>query len=283
MYLLCSIVCSTLIFVIFKLLQAYNIKTLQVIVVNYFFACITGLITYGGNITVNNTIKSPWFYGAVFLGFLFISIFFVMAKTSQQNGVSVASVASKMSVILPIIFGIYVYHESTGLQKIIGILLALTAVYLTSIKSASKIDFKKNLLFPIILFFGSGIIDTSIKYLETTYVPDNGIPLFSATIFCIAAIIGVCTLVIKKELLITPRAFVSGIILGIVNFGSIFFLLKALDHELFESSTLFTINHVGVVMLSTFTGLLFFKENLSKTNWIGIVIAVISIILVTLT
>jgi len=282
MYLLFSIICSTLIFVIFKLLRQYNISTLQVIAINYFVACTIGISAFNGELTLNNTLKSDWFLGAVFLGFLFISIFFVMAKTAQKNGVSVASVASKMSVVIPIIFGIYVYNESTGVQKIIGIILALSAVYLTSVKSSSEIHFKKNLLLPIILFLGSGTIDTSIKYIETTSVPNDGIPIFSASIFGVAAILGLLILLLKNEYKITLKALIGGVLLGIVNYGSIYFLLKALDHELFESSTLFTVNHVAIVMLSTLVGLIAFKEQLSKKNWIGIGLAIIAIILVTL-
>lgn len=285
MYLVFSILASTLIFIVFKLFQRFKIDTTQAIVVNYFIACIVGLIAYDSPISISEIISSKWFLGAVFLGVLFISIFIVMAITVQKNGVSVASVASKMSVVIPVIFGIYVYNESTGLQKLIGILLALAAVYLASIKAGSKINFKKNLLFPILLFLGSGVIDTSIKYLETTYVPENGIPIFSATIFGCAALIGVLTLIaklFKGEFKFQPKSLLGGITLGVINYSSIYFLLKALDHETFESSTLFTVNNVGIVMLSTLTGLILFGEKLSAKNWLGIVLAIVSIILVTL-
>lgn len=285
MYLVFSILASTLIFIVFKLFQRFKIDTTQAIVVNYFIACIVGLIAYDSPISISEITNSKWFLGAVFLGVLFISIFIVMAITVQKNGVSVASVASKMSVVIPVIFGIYVYNESTGLQKLIGILLALAAVYLASIKAGSKINFKKNLLFPILLFLGSGVIDTSIKYLETTYVPENGIPIFSATIFGCAALIGVLTLIAKQfkgEFKFQPKSLLGGITLGVINYSSIYFLLKALDHETFESSTLFTVNNVGIVMLSTLTGLVLFGEKLSAKNWLGIVLAIVSIILVTL-
>ncbi|TBV26961.1 MULTISPECIES: EamA family transporter [Flavobacteriaceae] len=285
MYLVFSILASTLIFIVFKLFQRFKIDTTQAIVVNYFIACIVGLIAYDSPISISEITSSRWFLGAVFLGVLFISIFIVMAITVQKNGVSVASVASKMSVVIPVIFGIYVYNESTGFQKLIGILLALAAVYLASIKAGSKINFKKNLLFPILLFLGSGVIDTSIKYLETTYVPENGIPIFSATIFGCAALIGVLTLIaklFKGEFKFQPKSLLGGITLGIINYSSIYFLLKALDHETFESSTLFTVNNVGIVMLSTLTGLVLFGEKLSAKNWLGIVLAIVSIILVTL-
>nr|WP_321224630.1 DMT family transporter [uncultured Psychroserpens sp.] len=284
-YLLLSILASTFIFIIFKLFEKYNINTLQAIVINYFMACIIGLVMYDEPININTIITSKWIYGAIGLGFLFIAIFNVMALTAQRNGLSVASVASKMSVIIPIIFGIYVYNEGAGLQKIIGIVLALVSVYLSSIKSKHINEPSKSILLPILLFFGSGAIDTSIKYIETTYLPENGIPIFSATIFAFAFVIGSCILIfkaLKKSLKFPLKTIVGGIALGIVNYCSIYFLLKALNHESLESSTLFTVNNVAIVMISTLLGLLLFKEHISKINWAGILLAIVSIVIVTL-
>jgi len=284
-YLALSILASTIILILFKLFDRFRVNTLQAIVVNYIAACASGLITYNAPIHINEIISSKWFVGALLLGFLFISIFNVMALTAQRNGLSVASVAAKMSVIIPVVFGLYVYQESMGLQKVIGIILALVAVYLTSIKSKSSINSSKGLLLPIILFLGSGIIDTSIKYLETTYVAQNGIPIFSATIFFFAGIIGIGIVIRKsfnKTYKFDVKSIYGGIALGIVNYGSIYFLLKALQYEGTESSTIFTINNVAIVMLSTLTGLMLFREKLYIKNWIGIIIAIISIVLVTL-
>lgn len=284
-YLLLSILASTLIFVIFTLLGKYKINTLQTIVVNYFTAFTVGILSTEEALNVTQVINKNWFLGALFLGFLFIAVFNVMAQTAQQNGLSVASVASKMSVVIPIIFGLYAYNESLGFLKTIGILLALIAVYLTSVKAKSgKVGFK-NLWFPIMLFLGSGIIDTSIKFIETTYVSKNGIPLFSATIFAIAGIIGIAIIsakAIKGHFKFDYRSIFGGIILGIVNYYSIYMLLKALQIEDFESSSVFTINNVAIVMLSTLIGLAFFKEKLSFKNWLGIGVAILSIALVTL-
>lgn len=280
-----SITASTLIFIVFKLLDRYNINTLQAIVINYFTACLFGIWSYDEPLNIDEIVNSEWLFGALGLGFLFIAIFNVMALTAQRNGLSVASVASKMSVIIPVIFGIYVYHEGVGAQKIIGILLALVAVYLTSVRPKTTNNFTKGLWLPVVLFIGSGIIDTSIKYLETRYISENGIPIFSATIFAFAFVIGSSILsykYIKQSYKIPLKAVFAGSILGIVNYFSIYYLLKALNHESLESSTLFTVNNVAIVMVSTLLGLLAFKETISKTNWFGIVLAVISIVLVTL-
>ena len=280
-YLILSILSSTGIFVLFKLFNKYNINTLQAIVVNYITACICGSVLYDGSINISEIVNSNWFYGAIGLGFLFIAIFNVMALTAQKNGLSVASVASKMSVIIPVLFGIYVYNESIGLYKIIGIILALIAVYLTSLKQKNDVVLTRSILLPILLFFGSGIIDTFINY----FAPDDKIPLFSATIFAIAAIIGFVILSFKSIKLKSHfkiKSIPFGVALGIVNYCSIYFLLKALRVDGFESSTLFTINNVAIVAVSTLVGLLLFKEKISTKNWIGIGIAMISILLVTL-
>ena len=240
--------------------------------------------SYKSPINIQEILSSQWIYGAVILGFLFISIFNVMALTAQRNGLSVASVASKMSVIIPIIFGIYVYHEGVGFQKILGIILALVSVYLTSVKPRGNDNVTKGLWLPILLFVGSGIIDTSIKYVETTYLPEGGIPIFSATIFAFAFLIGTTLILMKsfkRGFRLPLKTIFGGSLLGIVNYFSIYYLLKALNYEGLESSTLFTVNNVAIVMLSTLLGLLMFKERITKMNWIGIVLAIVSIIIVT--
>ncbi len=280
-YLLISILSSTAIFVVFKLLKKFNIDTLQVIVINYFVAFFCGFFLYEGNINPTEIVQSNWFVAAIMLGFLFIAIFNVMALTAQKNGLSVASVSSKMSVIIPIVFGILVFKESIGIQKITGIVLALVAVYLTSIKQKEIGVLKQSIYLPIILFLGSGTIDTSINY----FAPDDNIPLFSATIFAMAAVIGVSLLIfkaLKNKSIFKLKCIPFGFALGIVNYGSIHFLLMALRVENTESSTLFTINHIAILALSTLIGLIFFKENISKKNWIGIILALIAILLVTL-
>ncbi|EGV42421.1 EamA/RhaT family transporter [Bizionia argentinensis JUB59] len=283
-YLLLSILASTIIFVLFKLFDKHQVNTLQAIVVNYITAFTIGIVTYEETINIQAIIATKWFYGAIILGFLFIIVFNVMAITSQRVGLSVASVATKMSVIIPVVFGIYVYNESAGLFKIIGIITALFAVYLSTMKSGTRIKNKQYFIYPIIIFLGTGVIDTSIKYIETTYLPDNGIPVFSATIFCFSAMIGMSMLIyqkIKGKFIFNPKSLLGGFFLGIANYASMYYILKALNHETLESSTIFTINNVTIILLTSLLGFFIFKEKLSTKNWIGISLAVISIYIIT--
>ena len=284
-YLLLSILSSTVIFVVFRLYKKYNVNTLQAIIVNYFIACIVGFFGYIEGI--DDLVRIPsesWFLGTVFLGALFITVFNLAAITTQRSGLSVVSVATKMSVAIPVFFGIFIYNESLGFLKVTGIILALAAVYLSSIKTRKGISIKKeNLIFPLLVFIGSGIIDTTINYLENFYVSETDVGLFSSSIFGIAGIIGTAILIAQAflgKLRITGKNILGGIALGIPNYFSIYFLVMALRSPGFENSVIFTLNHVGIVLASTILGIVLFKEVLLRKNWIGIVLAIISIILV---
>tara|TARA_R100000935_G_C2836273_1_gene168287 strand:+ start:2098 stop:2973 length:876 start_codon:yes stop_codon:yes gene_type:complete len=285
-YLLLSVVASTLIFVVFKLYSKYNVNTLHAIVVNYFVACLSGIIGYQGTVELAVIPTFDWFYYCIALGSLFIIVFNLMAITTQRSGLSVVSVATKMSVVIPIMFGLLYYKDSLGIFKVLGIILALVAVYLASVKKKDGLAIQpKNLIFPVLVFLGSGIIDTSIKYIEGTFVAENDVPLFSATIFFAAFCLGILVLLVQKaqgKFQFQWKNIVGGIALGVPNYFSIFFLVKALRSGLFESSGIFTINNVAIVMLSTLVGILLFKEKLLLKNWIGICLAVVSILLIAL-
>ena len=283
-YLLLSIAASSLIFVIFKLFARYNVNTLQAIVVNYIIAFTTGILTYTGDTTIQEATGSGWFIGALLLGLIFISVFNLMALTTQKSGLSVVSVATKMSVIIPITFGIFYYNESAAILKIVGIVLALVAVYLASVKDKSILK-NNSLLFPFLILIGSGIIDVSLKYFEQAHVKDTDAGIFSATIFASAGVLGILFISVqlfRKKIRLELKNLIAGIALGVPNYFSIYFLVQALRTDGLDSSTIFTLNNVSIVVLSTLLGILFFKERLLLKNWIGIALAVISIVLVTL-
>ena len=282
-YLLLSILFSTGIFVIFKYFGLYKVDVLKAIFVNYIVAFLFGFLMSDKKIAIVEIPQQPWFLGALFLGALFVSIFFVMAMTSQKNGVSVASVAGKMSVVIPVFFGVFLYNESVTFLKIFGIIIALIAVYLASVKEEKSKHKEAGLLFPILLFFGSGAIDTSLKFIESSSVPKEDVSIFSGSLFGIAATFAFIILTIKfikKREAFGVKNIIAGIVLGIPNYYSIVFLIKALQADGFESSALFTMNNVGIVIVSTLIGIVLFKEQFSLKNKIGVALAVVGIVMV---
>lgn len=285
-YLILSILISSFLYVIFKLFDVLKVDTFQAIVVNYSVAFTIGYTYSDVKIGIKEIPQQDWFYGALLLGFLFITIFNVMAVTAQRNGLSVASVSGRMAVVIPILFGIVAYSETVTFIKVVGIVLALISVYLASVKSnQTKRIAGSALLLPIVLFLGSGAIDTVLKYTELNFVPTENVSIFSAYLFGIAFILGI--LVLAYQIFVTGKQFefksiIGGLALGIPNYFSIEFLIRALKIENMESSVLFTINNVSIVLLTTLFGLFLFKEKLERKNWIGVLLAVISIVLITI-
>lgn len=283
-YLLLSIIFNAVLFVIIKLFAKYKIDALQALVVNYLTAFSVGLFFLPATQTFNNIIEESWFPGSLILGFVFISTFYVTTITSQQNGLSVASVASKMSVIIPIISGILLFDETFGLIKTTGILLALVAVYFTSKKETGDIQRASNLILPALVFIGAGTIDSSLKYLQTYYVASEKVTLFSSITFLCAFAVGVLLIAVqllRKKIKLRARNIAGGIILGLPNYFSLYYLVKMLEAKAFQSATLFTIHNIAIVLISTIVGLLFFKERISKRNAFGIALAIFAIVLVT--
>lgn len=281
-----SILFSSLIFVVFKLYVRYGVQTYYAIIVNYLVACLVGLLVMQEIPDLSTIPGKPWFAGTVGLGMLFIVVFNLMARTSQKSGVSVASVATKMSLVIPVAFGVVLYGEALGPVKLAGIALALAAVYFTSVKQKGLHISRRELLLPVLVFLGSGIIDTSIKFLEETRLDKDEFPLFSASIFAAAAITGLLLVLINSfrvRIQLRPRNVLGGIALGIPNFFSIYYLLRALQHPSLDSASVFTINNVAIVMFSTLLGIALFREQISPKNWGGIALAVVSIIMVAFT
>jgi len=283
-YLLLSIVFNAVLFIIIKLFARYNIDALQALVVNYLTAFLVGFLSLEKSTDTSKILKEDWVIGSMLLGFIFIGTFYATTITSQKNGLSVASVASKMSVVIPILSGVLLYQEILGIIKIIGIILALVAVYFTSKKETGEVQATKSLLFPILVFLGAGTIDASLKYLQNFYVSENEIVWFATVTFFCAFGVGIA--IIGYKLLFgtiqcSGRNIIGGIVLGIPNYFSLYYLVKMLDAKAFQSATLFTIHNIAIVIITTIVGLLFFKEQITIRNGFGILLAIIAIFLVT--
>lgn len=280
-----SILSSSLIFIAFKLFGLLKIRTLNAIIVNYITACLVGLLLYQGELEPHRWVEAPWAWGPPVMGILFISVFNLMALTSQRAGVSVASVATKMSLVIPVLLGVALYGDRLSPVQLLGVLLALAAVYLAS-QRGEKISLgHRELLLPILVFLGSGLIDAGIKFFEQGYLDEKEIPLFSSMVFGCAALTGLAFVGIKSlkgPLAFRSRDVLGGVLLGVPNYFSIFFLIRALRWEAFNSASTFTLNNVGIVLFSTLLGILLFRERLSGKNWAGVALAIIGILLVAL-
>lgn len=277
-YLLLSIACSTFIFVIFKWFGTYKVNNLQAIVANYFIAGTLGWLPLSGPVQYPDSF-SEWGIWPYLIGFLFITLFQLMAKITQDHGVNVVSVTVKMSFIIPILFGVWMHNESLAPLHFAGIALALFAVY--SINRPENTSNSFPWRGPLILFIGSGVLDSTMKIVESNVASENHIATFTSSAFAVAGILGVLYLLFRiyvlKQTKWDGKSWLWGILLGIPNYGSIYFLLKALGGE-FPSAILYPINNVGIVALSAVIARIFFAEHFTKWRIIGLITAAFAIL-----
>ena len=162
-YLILSIVSSSLIYIIFKLLNTYKLKIFPVIVLNYLTAAATGFLLKKQTFTFGEIFNAEWFYISALIGILFIVTFYLIGLSSKKAGISITSISTKMSVVFPILFSIFYYGEQVFALKITGIVLAFLSVFLILPKNNS-VSQKQNFIFPSILFLSMGLVDTLVKF-----------------------------------------------------------------------------------------------------------------------
>ncbi len=260
------------------------------IVINYWVCAILGTAVLGEMPITTHTFAEPWFPNAVLLGCFFIGTFYIIGKTISIFGVAVSSVTQRMSLIAPVLFAFLYYNETLTWIKGIGIVLALTAVVLTNIKSKKEeieIKEKNKLLWllPVILFSASALVEVVLQSVQRNYFDaNNGNQLpFTILLFGTAASIGLVVYifnVVRTRKTMTFHSVLGGIALGVPNLGSIYFLLKVLGEM--EGSVVFPINNVAVLVLVGIVAFFAFKEKLTIVNIVGILLAILSILLIGL-
>lgn len=277
--LILSITSSTLIFVIFKLFKKYEINTFQAIIVNYFTSASLGFTLYSNEWNPMVLQENSWMVYAIIIAFLFITLFVLMGKSAQLNGVASTSVAVKMSMAISLLFMIYIYSETLYLLKIIGIILAFIGVFLVS--SSNQKGVKSAGWMLILLFVGSGILDFTLNFVLQNVLLESMTPsLFSAFCFIFAGIFGLGFISIRRinsKVKIELKNILAGIILGIPNYFSIYLLLLSYKLTGWEDSTVLAITNVSIVLFSAIIGFIAFKENAGIRKIIGLISAILAI------
>lgn len=280
-YLLLAIFFSSCIIVTFRLFSKLKIDNLQAITANYLIAALFCFFIWEEEIVFQELYHSPWFPWSIINGILFILVFFIFAQSAQKAGVAVTAVASKMSVIIPVAIGFFIYDDHISFLKIAGILTAFPAFYLIFKKPDKPIEPDKRYIFlPLILFLGTGSNDSIMKHAQKYHI-GNEFLLFLGVIFTFSLIIGSAFLIRKlyyTRQRLELRNLLAGFLLGFFNFSSTYFFLKGLT--VFESSVFFPVFNVSIVSMGALIGLLIFKEKLWWKNWLGIVLAILTILFI---
>jgi len=203
LFLILSILSSSLVFIVFKFINQQKISILSTIIINYIVACSAGFFL-NSSVHLNKQLFSQsWIYVSIILGILFITGLFIIGKSTQKAGVTITTLASKISVVFPITLSIWIDNTSLSTLNFFGIILTLIAVFLALYKKTDKKIDLSLVQLPLLLFLGIGVIDSLLKIAQVKFITNDLNPIFSAFTFGFAGIAGLIILQLTVLLSIT--------------------------------------------------------------------------------
>lgn len=278
-FLVFSVLTNAAIYLLFKYFEIKKIQVFEAIVFNYITAFTIGLLMVDDRSTAIHTALTgtTWSVAGILMGLIFISVFYFMAITAQKVGVSVATIASKMSLALAVVlFALTDHTETITTTKLIAIALAMAGVVFSSLKENEGGFQWKMIGYPMLILLGSTVIDFSIAHFSAYPQNDSELALYSSLPFLTSAVIGLVVIgmkYMKKNYQLRLIDAVAGVALGLINYGSIFFLIKSYDLGIWPKSTVLPINNLSVVIVGAVAAVILFKEKLSGKNILGLVLS----------
>jgi drug/metabolite transporter (DMT)-like permease len=280
-YVVLSIICSVSVGILLKIAKRFQVNIFQIITWNYATAFVLTYVIFKPQVK-ESLVKIP-IELLISLAIL-LPIVFLFQNTSIKNtGIVKTDIAQRLSLFIPILASYFIFKETFTTYKIIGLIFGFTAIFFTLSKKTELRNSNSNWIYPLLVLLGFGIIDTLFKRVATISEMPFTTTLFF--IFCGALLLSILIVIykfiIQKETIKLENSY-WGIGIGILNFGNILFYLNA--HKALQNnpSTVFAGMNMGVIILGSIAGILIFKEQLSKLNYIGIFLAIISIICITL-
>jgi len=278
--LLTSILCSVAVSILLKISRKHDIDAAQAIAVNYpIAALLCWLLLNPQPASLLTPSPAWWILGA--LGVLLPGVFLIMAGAVRHAGIVRSDAAQRLSLLIPLLAAFLLFGEAISDTKLLGIGVALVALACLLLRRQSSPDdaqaAQSQWMVPLLLgvWVGYGVIDILFKQMAKSGAAFASI-LF--TTFLLAAVLIFAWLILRRTRW-TGRSGLAGVVLGLLNFGNIYFYIRA--HQVFpDNPTLvFSAMNIGVISLGTLVGAGIFREKLSWVNALGIVLAIVAIVL----
>ena len=264
--------------VIFRYFERYDVPLFPAITINYAVAFACGLVLH-----------PPWSVGDIsllwmpsaLLGVLFVSIFSLQGLSAQLAGAARTTIAGRMSLVLTVLGIVLLFHERIAVLSIIGIVVALVGLLLTTASSDSEED-KRSWMLPLLIFLGCGAADIIVNAAQRVRTTSLNEAAFTTMCFGGASSVSAIVLAIRgpRSALMHHRTLIGGIVLGIVNYASLLFLVLALGKGALPASSIFPLMNIAAILFATIAGITLFKERLSVRQSVGIGCCITALVLV---
>lgn len=275
-----SIVFSVMVSVFLKLTRRWGVDVAQAIATGYVAASALCLLLLRPSLE-SLAAQSPMGWGVLLmLGVLLPSVFLVMAAAVRHAGIIRSDTAQRLSLVIPLAAAFLIFNESVVPKKLAGIglaLLALGCLVQRQPEDAVVVEGDRRAFFALLgVWVGYGVIDILFKQMARLGAG------FSSTLFLSFVLAGALIfgwLWGRRRTQWSRRSLGAGLLLGALNFGNIFFYIRA--HQLFpdQPTLVFAAMNIGVISLGALVGAGFFRERLSRVNMLGILLAIVAIVL----
>lgn len=301
-YLLFAILFGSLFSVVLKICQRAQIDTQQVILFNYSSAFLLTLLPIllrmagPDGVPPQDFSLRPASIGACVLqGVLFLTGFSIMDRCTMRCGVALTTASARASLILPVLLSWILLAQPAPSWLAVGLILAaMTLIVLPSGKDSSSPGSSavpqsrgKAALALIAVFIAFGLSDFTLKLAQHTVEPvsagdsvlmNRQLDALTCVIFLMASIAGLVVCLVSgsfRKHKVGWRSLLAGLALGVINIVCTSCSLKALS--VLATGTFYPLYNIGIVVVATLIGVLFFKEKLRPLQIAGLAVAVAAI------
>jgi len=279
LFLILQILFSSSFALIVKHSQASGRNLLVVGATNYTVAAVAAALSviYKGDFEFSDATLVIGILG----GIAYVVSFFFLMNVVRLSGISITWAIVRLSVLVPILFSIFYWHETPNNYQITGIgfvCLSLPFLSMNSNADSPFSGFNKTSLLIIILFLVTGGCGLAAKAFSE-FSPNDQRQIFLLFLFGTAAVISVSAVFVQKAAL-RARDIPFGIMLGLCNICGNYCLLLALMK--LPGMVVFPISSSMGVVLTTLAGMAVWHERLRKLAMAGIVAAVVAVVLINL-
>lgn len=159
--LLMAIITSSLVSITMRVGERRAKNNIAMLSVNYFICLVLSVVYTGMDNLLQNGegMVTALSLGSI-NGFFYIASLVLVQNSIKKNGVVLTSIFMKLGIMMPLVISIVLFKEMPTIVQIIGFIIALIAIILMNLKTASVADtvkmekrnssIKKGLIFVLI-------------------------------------------------------------------------------------------------------------------------------------
>ena len=209
-------------------------------------------------------------------GVLFISSMLLMNYALTIAPVGAVLSAFRISIVVPVCFGVYLWGEPMSSSKMLGLLLALVALVLMSPRAKGALTGIRAFGLLGLICIWQGFSHTSLRSVHYAGLDDAFLQVLRVT-GATAGLIGAIFILQRRRRPSLP-AVRLGIFIGAYNAVALCVILTALSK--LPGTLFYPALGCSVVLLDNLSAHFFWREHLSRSAIAGVAVALLSLALV---